>query len=607
MKSPMLLWMELAKEFGERCQVSTHLDIDHVKARLKTEGFSFLTMSLPAFGKSFDKALDLGRVDQDHFVGFRRRGRTPIFLGGFFDLVFSRETGVVLDEPSIDAVVAIRMLSRVMSKVELQCSERRTDAAFRQYVEVDKELETSMERLSLEEVLSFSRMAARLFGDVFHRVDYLHSSGQLSPKHGSGATADRLLGNEKYDLRSAKLKWHWRLEYGGFHAVDFLLPNSRYWKALEGVEFKSPTEELPVKVTAVPKTPATPRIIAEEPTCMQFAQQAVLEAVNQAFREDELISKFISPDDQEPNRRLARKGSFTGELATLDLSEASDRVAAELVWEMASYSANLQDALFSCRTRYAQVPGHGVIHLTKYASMGSALCFPVEEMVFLTIIFLALEAQAGRQLRRADIKRFSGRVRIFGDDIIVPADSASIVSQYLETYGLKVNANKSYWNGKFRESCGKEYYRGYDVSIVKLRALPPANDQDAQAVVSLVSFRNQLDLAGFVRTVEKIDEYLLSVLHGHFPWVRETSAVLGRVDHHGGFYEVTKMAKGTQVPLVRGYLVRSTLPKNSLDGEGALLKHFLKRSELPFADRKHLERSGRPRVVGIKLGYGTAY
>jgi len=615
-KSPMLLWTELTKEYGERCQVSTHRDIINAAAREKTEGFSFFTITLPAFAKDFDKALDLERVDPSHFVGFRRRGKTPIFLGGFFDLVFSRETGVILDEPSILAVGAIRQITRLMSKVELQCSERRTSAAFARYVEIDQELEASMDAISRREIVAFGQMAARLFGDVFHRMDNLHSNGALIPKHGSGATADRLLGNEKYDLRTtsddvrtgqSRTKWYWRLEHGGFHAVDFLLPNSRHWKLLEGVEFLSPREEIPVKVVSVPKTQSTPRIIAEEPTCMQYAQQSVLEPLIQAFGEDELIREFIDPHHQEPNQIMARKGSLTGKLATLDLSEASDRVAAELVWEMAAYSESIQDMLFATRSRYARVPGHGVIHLTKYASMGSALCFPVEEMVFLTIIFLALEAHAGRRLRRADIKRFAGRVRIFGDDIIVPADTASIVSQYLETYGLKVNANKSYWNGKFRESCGKEYYRGYDVSVVKLRALPPANDQDARGVISLVSFRNQLDQAGFVDTVEKIDEYLLKVLKGHFPWVRETSPVLGRVDHHGGFYEVAKMSTGTQVPLVRGYQVRSLLPKNSLDGEGALLKHFLKRSELPFADRKHLERSGRPQVVGIKLGYGPAF
>ncbi len=606
-KSPMLVWMELAQELGERCRVSTHRDIEHVAAREKTEGFSFLTITLPAFGKDFDKVLDIQRVDHSHFAGFKRRGELPVFLGGFFDLIFSRETGVMLDEPSIDAIVAIRQLSRLMSKVELPCSERRRDAAYRAYVETDKELEASMDRVSDEEIRSFGRMAARLWSDVFSGLDNLHSHGQLTPKHGSGATADRLLGNEKYDLRSTKSKWYWRLEHGGFHAVEFLLPNSRHWKALEGVEFLSPRNELPVKVTDVPKTLSAPRIIAEEPACMQYAQQSVLEAINQLIIQDELISRFIDPGDQGPNRMMARKGSFTGRLATLDLSEASDRVSSELVWEMGAYSASIQDVLFATRSRYAQVPGYGVIHLAKYASMGSALCFVVEEMVFLTIIFLAIQKQQGRQLRRADIKRFGGKVRIFGDDIIVPAEYALSVQRELETYGLKVNSSKSFWEGNFRESCGKEFFRGYDVSIVKLRSLPPADTQDAQGVISYVSFRNQLDYAGYGRTVEKIDEYLLKVLQGHFPWVKETSPVLGRVDSHGGFYEVDHVHPGTFVPMVRGYKVRARLPKNSLSDEGALLKHFLKRGDKPFADKNHLERSGRPRVVGIKLGNGPAF
>lgn len=605
MKSPMLLWMELAKEFGERCSVSTHRDIQTVTDRSNTEGDQYLMITLPLLGKAFDKALDLEKADPTLFTGFQCRGRTPKFLGGFFDLVFDRATGVMLDEPSISAILAIRQLTRWASKVELQCSERRTNEAFRGFVETDQELEQTIESLSLEEIRLFGSMSARVFGDVLAGLDNLHSSGELTPKHGPGSTADRLLGNEKYDLRRAK--WHWRLEHGGFHSVDFLLPNPRYWKLLGRVPFLKPEEERPVKVVAVPKTPATPRIISLEPTCMQYTQQAVLEALKQLVMDDKLVSQFINVNDQEPNQRMARKGSITGSLATLDLSEASDRVAAELVWEMASYSSSVIDALFATRSTHARVPGHGVIHLTKYASMGSALCFMVEQMVFLTIIFLAIQKQEGHQLSRKDIQSFAGKVRIFGDDLIVPSDYAESVMQTLQTYGLKVNLSKSFWTGKFRESCGKEFFRGYDVSIVKLRTLPPASTQDVSEIISFVSTRNQLDKAGFQEIVEKIDEHLLSVLNGHFPWVTETSPLLGRVDHYGGFYEVAKVSPTTFVPLARGYKVRSVIPTNRLDGQDALLKHFLKRGDEPIFAKDHLQRSGRPRAVGIKLGYGPVF
>jgi len=607
-KSPMLLWKELAIELGERCQVSTYRDILNAAAREKTEGMSFFTITLPQFAKEFDNCLGAELIGPNDFIGFRRRQKTPIFLGGFFDLIFSRETGVLLDEPSVDAIVAVRQLSRLMSKMRLECSERRIDDAYRQFVDTDTELEAIMDEVSQEDMESFSQMAARIWSDVFHGLDNLHTHGALTPKHGPGATADRLFGNEKYDLRGTNIKWYERLEHGGFHQVDYLLPNSRSWRALERVQFLSPRDEIPVKVTHVPKTPKTPRLIAEEPTCMQYVQQGILEAWVNLVEQDKLVSKFITPDDQSPNQRMARKGSLTGNLATLDLSEASDRVAAELVWEMAAKGpAGLQDILFATRSRHAQVPGHGVIHLSKYASMGSALCFPVQQMVFLAIIFVGIQKQMGRQLRRADIKQFSGSVRVFGDDIIVPADYAVSVMQALETYGLKVNPNKSFWTGKFRESCGKEYFRGYDVSVVKLTAPLPADKQNAQEVVSAVAFRNQLDYAGYVSTVESIDALMLKVLHGHFPWVKETSPVLGRIDHHGGFYEVNRVDPNTYVPLVRGFIVRNQLPKNPLDEDGALLKHFLKRGDLPIADRKHLERSGRPRVVGIKLGEGPAF
>jgi hypothetical protein len=226
-------------------------------------------------------------------------------------------------------------------------------------------------------------------------------------------------------------------------------------------------------------------------------------------------------------------------------------------------------------------------------------------MVFLTLIFLGIEQELNtRFTRRTDFLKFSGRVRVYGDDLIVPVDSVHSVIHSLEHFGARVGVAKSFWIGRFRESCGKEYYDGNDVSVVKFRRMFPASRQDGPGCISLVSFRNQLYKAGNWETVAYLDKLIRKVL-SHFPVVDESSPVLGRTSFLG--YKPERQCVYLHRPLVRGYVSESTIPKNSLSDSGALLKYFLKRGRQPSADRKHLERSGRPLAVNIKLRWAPPY
>jgi len=210
---------------------------------------------------------------------------------------------------------------------------------------------------------------------------------------------------------------------------------------------------------------------------------------------------MLDTRDQTPNQRLAREGSLTGALATLDLSEASDRVSNQLVRTMLEDYPHLHWAVDASRSRKADVPGHGVIRLAKFASMGSALCFPFEAMVFLTLIFLGIERESSTLLTRRKLERYVGKVRVYGDDIICPVDSVDSVVSVLTLFGAKVNTGKSFWTGRFRESCGKEYYAGEDISIVRVRREFPTSPKDAARVMSIISLRNQFYKTGLWATV----------------------------------------------------------------------------------------------------------
>jgi hypothetical protein len=261
------------------------------------------------------------------------------------------------------------------------------------------------------------------------------------------------------------------------------------------------------------------------------------------------------------------------------------------------------------RSTHANVNGK-VIKLAKYASMGSALCFPIESMVFTTLVFLGIQ-KVYPTLRPWDIvNNFQGLVRIYGDDIVVPVRAAQSVVQTLEAYGLRVNDTKSFWTGMYRESCGKEYFAGVDVTIAKLRhVLPDVQKPIAgqeQEIVSSVAFRNNLYNKGYFETAEWLDTILSKVLKGHYPVVASTSPILGRINS-SGLYEVHRNNANTQDPLVKGWRVSSRIPASKLDGYGALVKTLGKRSELPIFDPQHLQKAGRPRALRIKLGYARPY
>jgi len=633
MKSLMSLWAAMADDLAIACCTSATSDIKTVRSRFEHEGLSVLTITLPDYGKSIQKWIDLGQVGINSSFASKRRGRgLPVFLQGFLCQVFDRDSGALLDIPSIDAVFALRQLTLSFAKISLPCTKTRERKAMNDYVECEREVRQSDGQISSIDLDEFGRISDLLFSEVFTQMDRDVYYGNLLPKHGPGATADRLTSNGKFRLRS----WTRRLERS-FPAYKYLLPNSHFACELEDVTFAEPGSEVPVRVISVPKTLKTPRIIAIEPACMQYTQQALLRCFLEAFSRDRLLDSLIGFDDQVPNQDLARQGSMDGLTATLDLSEASDRVSNQLVRKMVDKWPHLHDAIDATRSRRAEVPGHGVIRLAKFASMGSALCFPMEAMVFTTLIFLGIQRSLNVTLTRKHVRMLSGQVRVYGDDLIVPSKHVRMIVQTLEHFGARVGLDKSFWTGRFRESCGKEYFGGRDVSITRVRQMLPYTITDATGVISTSSLRNQLYNKGcFYGTVRLLDNLLKRILK-EYPIVEPTSPVLGRVSYDNSREGRYRKHPSLDILLVKGWFLQAKAPNDPLDGTGALLKCLLKletdspqgviesnslsvpcyrpglaRNEPSFRmpsgsqDEDHLKRSGRPKRVSIKLGWRPA-
>jgi hypothetical protein len=619
-RDDVLLWKMIAEESAIRCRTSTTLDWKTVERRSKHEGFSFLTITLANFGKDFERCLDQGFVDPSAFEGFHRMQGLPRFLGGFLDQVFDRCSGVLLDDPNVDAIKEIRQLTLMYSKIQLPCSDAREKAAYRGYIESEQDIGVKHSGYSAINLAEFRRVANALYGPMWRALDREIECNPPVPKHGPGATADRLRGNAKYRQST----WPRRLE-AQFPMELYLLPTPDNVDELAVIDILEPETELPVRVISVPKTLKTPRIIGIEPTAMQYAQQSLLPVILEGIKNFHLGS-FLGFDDQSPNQEMARRGSLNGDLATLDLSEASDRVSNQLVLEMTSSSSRMRKAIQACRSRKADVPGHGVVRLAKFASMGSALTFPMEAMVFLTIIFHGIERALNTQIDPSLIKSMKGRVRVYGDDILIPVEFVPSVIDSLELFGAKVNRHKSFWNGKFRESCGKEYYDGSDVSIVRIRQVLPTNRRHVEGVIATVALRNLLYWEGYWTTCQWLDEKIRGILK-YYPVVDSTSPLLGRESVMPGArkFQSKRFSQVLHRPEVKGWQVLAKLPLDTLEGPGALLKCFLLKQGLEdmyddprLSDRlsylwgseineDHLRRAGRPQSVDIRLGWNATW
>jgi hypothetical protein len=198
------------------------------------------------------------------------------------------------------------------------------------------------------------------------------------------------------------------------------------------------------KVAFVPKTTVTHRSIAIEPLMNIYAQLGLGSVMRRKLKR-----VGIDLDDQTPNQRAAKVGSITDSLATIDLSSASDTVAKELVRLL--LPQGWFDVLDLTRSKIGFYEGKW-LRYEKFSSMGNGYTFELE-----TLIFWGLMTAVCTEL---DIDT---SVLVYGDDIVVPVAAYSLAEEVLTWCGFTLNKQKSFWQGPFRESCGKDYFNGVEV------------------------------------------------------------------------------------------------------------------------------------------------
>lgn len=570
MKSLATLHASVLRNVAQHCSVDASLDILTMSRRTEDEGDSFLTITLPAFAKALERGLRDGFWPaQDMRPTWKHVRGLPAFMRGFLSGVFL-EDGQLRSDPDPERIWAVRQVCYLTHKVERDCTPERVQRAFDSYLSCEEDLKLLKFDESLLERLT--RQFDRLFGEVLWECDRKIASFDLVPKHGPGAVAERLspLDKRRYDY------WTDRLES--------VFPRWRYasnlpiWKIDHALPIES---ELPVRVITVPKTQSTPRIIAIEPSTVQYAQQGLKRELYELIERGSL-GKILGFTDQSRNREMARIASVTQAFSTLDLSEASDRVSWSLVSSLLKRYTHVYDFIEATRSRTAELPS-GVVTLEKFASMGSALTFPIEAMVFTAIAAMGMQDAENRPIPAS---KLVGNLSVYGDDIIIPVGSTASVIGYLEHFGAKVNRSKSFWSGNFRESCGAEFFDGTDVSVVRLRADLPRSRSDAAELASLVDFRNRCYFAGLWSVVGEIDSRLETLIS--LPYARAHSPnALPRYLAKASCFEPYHVKVRWNTSLhIREAKYPTLVPQSKdyvLDGEAGLLEWFhdaLRRDDL---------------------------
>lgn len=213
----------------------------------------------------------------------------------------------------------------------------------------------------------------------------------------------------------------------------------------------------------VPKNAKTGRVICFEPHMNIRIQLSV-----GSYLRKRLKRSGVNLDDQSVNQRRARLASKTGHLSTIDLRSASDTLSSELVWELLPYEwASFLDDI---RSEYTSWPDGSITRNEKFSSMGNGFTFELE-----SLIFYALACAV------------DDKVSVYGDDIICSTSNYHSVISALTLGGFLINESKSFSSGWFRESCGVDMFRGFDVT-------PPYLRNIKNIIENCVKFHNQVFL-----------------------------------------------------------------------------------------------------------------
>lgn len=472
--------------------------------RIHYEGSSFLTLTLPSFGDTLLKSLEMGSLQKN--TAFRCRKRFPLIFRGLLLQIFS-PSGEILDDPSPDAVASILACCWYFKKLALSsnASEAEDDSPTSYKGNNGHRRHTKMVAEAVDKFISTDKSLSfdKDFADKM-RVNFLNHYPRMRsttidellnshrPRAGSGTYSGQTPAPA--DIRDEARKLAQQSRFTSTHSVSYShierfsegFPHSyRSHAKFHGAALKhypgskcvnpplidGKPSDYESELLLVPKSSKGPRTIVREPYQTLRMQMAFFDFATTSLESDTKGRiNFIS---QEISRNLALAGSIDSSQATIDLSSASDTVSFALALQVFRQAPAIRWFLLNCRTSRvvvdpALIPGYSgprtSIFLKKLAGMGSGLTFPVMSLIIHLAICTHISA-----VYRLPYEQIMSQVYTYGDDIILPSKYTDCAYDALHLVGMKPNSSKSFSKGHFRESCGLYAFRGVEVTPLHLK------------------------------------------------------------------------------------------------------------------------------------------
>lgn len=283
------------------------------------------------------------------------------------------------------------------------------------------------------------------------------------------------------------------------------------------------------KYSSVRKNTDTDRSIDIQPSLNMFGQKGLACIINGFVRSHYGVDLALQPI---VNRELARRGSLSDKLVTLDLKDASNRIP----WSLIRWIADghpILPLIETLRTERTLMPWDETVENYLVSGMGNGFTFSLMTLLFLAVIeavhlynrrpFKRLDWKVDMSIFLADLRSYDGppngcnptyvgtrRISpyrgvschldellasgsplaeesvqtaqlpdwgVFGDDIICHVKVSDDVVRVLRLLNAEVNLSKSFFKGPFRESCGGDYFLGQNIRGVYAKSLATAQDR----------------------------------------------------------------------------------------------------------------------------------
>jgi hypothetical protein len=498
-------------------------DHSYLRRAVEARKMPFLAIVLPSMCKALDKSLAQGRLVVSEFPkGYPLSKGRPELFRDLFSLIFD-DFNMLKSDAEIDAVSFLRQLLLCCKKVRVPFTSETLKETLDEYFEIENQLPSSWPgtwdttvpgwqpryghplwgiqsedatQLLVVESGHRNTLPWNTLRNLCRRV--VSGLGEpmwwdLRPKHGPGVVSDANKGL-KYEFP------YWPQK------LDLWFPYDWFGAGLLQPDFIPSGHEPPSRLIAVPKSQKGPRLICAEPTAHQWMQQSIWRWLEGQVERSPLLSESLTFRSQDNSRKRALDASLSGQLATVDLSSASDRVSTRLV-EFVFQGSSILDGLHACRTRLLKQKlskehdSHLV--LRKFSTQGSTVTFPIQSIIFTILAVWALRLTDGKEqdLTLDSLREAFREVTVFGDDIIIPVRALECLRLVLHECGLKVNDSKTFGEGNFRESCGMDAFRGFDVSPAYY--LEPY-DGTAASIVTTVETANNFFMKGYWHASEAV-------------------------------------------------------------------------------------------------------